>query len=140
MKDTHMLWWKVFRTWFSVAALYFTLFALPVADWCIARYTSHDISWIVGFSGFWLAGSIISAFLFGWYMAHYAEKKNRYKSTIVRINALEESIAVGQEWMLYTNPFSLLYAFCVLVLWERILTPLITIMSLAFSNVSSKES
>jgi len=124
MKDTHTLWWKVFWTWFGVAAMYLNLFALPVAVWCIARYTDRDISWIIGFSGLWLIGSTFASFLFGWYMAHYAEKKNRYENTIVRINALEESIAVGQEWALYTNLFSLLYAFCVLVLWERILIPI----------------
>jgi hypothetical protein len=124
MKDTHALWWKAFRTWFGVAAMYLNLFALPLAVWCIARYTDRDISWIIGFSGLWLVGSVIGASLIGWHMAHYAEKKNRHENISIRIKALQKSIEIGLEWMLYTNPFSLLYAFCVLVLWERILIPI----------------
>lgn len=135
----HMLWWKVFLTWFGVVALYLNLFALPVAVWCIANYTSRDVSWIIGFSGIWLAGSVVCAFLFGWCMAHYAEKKKRYENTIVRIDSFEESVELGQEWMLYTNPFVLLYAFSILVLWERILSPICSAFVAAYTVLSPKK-
>lgn len=131
------LWWKVFRTWFYAAMLFYDFSVLPVVV-AVAYYSGHGPALLsYGLAALWALASTVGASAIGRLAAYLADTRaedlrsiNPYSRFGVhgviinprtRMGTLQESIERGQKWMLYANPPGLAYVFVVRILWRRIL-------------------
>lgn len=117
MDTLHSLWWKTFRVWFGVVALYYLVW-LPALVW-FAYHTNHSVQRVYGFLVNWLVLLLIAALIIGWCVAHYAERKKRYENVNVRLDAMRDVIVLGRELRPYANPIRLGYEILLFV-WKWI--------------------
>lgn len=134
------LWWKVFRVWFGAAILFYNTIVLPGFVMWAVYFLGYSVRQLYGFSVIWIIGSPIIAYWTGRYVANLGDKESCYGTISMRTDKMERFIAGGLQTMLYTNPFGLAYAFCVFIIWRRVVAPIrfaFVIVGLALGNLSS---
>jgi hypothetical protein len=123
------LWWQVFWTWFCAAAMFGVFTVLPFSVYVsgLRHIDLVTLSALATLLVCFLGTSLLATWLIT------EDTSACAISTLLREEAMRQSLKSGRRVMLYYNPVGLVYA-VLLIFWKEVFLPLRAVWNLVWGN------